>query len=346
MTTRSRLHRPAAGFALALAALLGSGIVAPTAAWSPDPVLGGPMFRQNQALPFRWGNAAAMPLTMKVAIALGATDASQSRQSQAPTYAWDAAGANVVWYGGDVPCGTYGVACFSRNAPTGFQIWFRENGHRYDFGTLRWCEASNYPDGCGDAETVMLDELGHVDDLDHHVNLPDNSDYTDAVMQAYIHGKPEPGWSVHAFERCDVATLQALYDVLSWTTPYSTCSDIPTSLALAASRTSATSGSMVTFTATLTSKGSGLLAGNPIAGRVVVLQQRSGTTWTDIVTMSGGGTAGTYLTSANAWSTTDYRAVFRKPSNEGLRAATSGTVTVSVTPSCTSSCPSSVGGGR
>ena len=329
--------RAAVAIVAAVTALLAAGALSPAAAWSPDPILGGPMFRPSQAMTFRWGNATAMPLSMRIAIALGALDASRSSWSRAPTYAWAAAGSNVVYYGGDVPCSTYGIACFARNAPTGFTIWFREDGHRFDFGPLRWCEAENYPDTCPDAETVMLDELGHVDDLNHHVNLPDDSDYTDAVMQALTHGKPKPGWSVHAFERCDVSTLQALYDVASPTTLYSTCSDVPSVLALSASTTSATSGSTIAFTATLTSHGTGLLNGNAVAGRTVVLQGRSGTSWVDIATMGPGSAAGTYVFSEGVWSTSDYRALFRKPSGEGLRSSSSGAVTISIS-SCAPRC--------
>jgi hypothetical protein len=340
--TRSRRgSRVLVAFSAALAGLLMVAEFAPAVAWSPDPVLGGPMFRPSQALTFRWGNADTMPQSMKTAVANGAVDASASRLSLAPTYAWSSTGSNVVWYGGNVPCSTYGIACFQRNAPTGFTLWFREDGHRFDFGPLRWCEVENYPDSCPDAETVMLDELGHVDDLDHHVNLPDESDWTDAVMQALVHGKPGPGWQVHAFERCDVATLQSLYDVLSATTPYSTCSDIPTTLSIAATKTSVTAWSPVGFTATLTSHGPGLLDGNAVAGRTVVLQQRSGTSWVDIATMSAGTVAGSYVASLNLWSTTDFRAIFRKPVFEGLRGSTSSTVTIVVTGSCTISCPTS-----
>jgi hypothetical protein len=335
--TSRRARRRAFSLLAAASLLLATSI--PAAAWSPDPTLGGPMFRQYQSLLYRWGNADAMPLSLKTAIANSGVDATQTRLSQAPSFAWDAAGSNVVWYGGTVPCSAAGLACFSRNAPTGFTIWVRENGHRFDFGTLRWCEASGDPDGCYEAETVVLDELGHVDDLDHHVNLADNSDYTDAVVQGLTRDKPDPGWNAHAFGRCDVATLQALYDVGSWTTPYSTCSDVPTTLSLVASRTASKAGSMVTFTASLGSRGSGLLGDNPIAGRVVVLEQRSGTSWVDVATMGVALSAGNYFTSVTTWATADYRAVFRKPASEGLRAATSALVTITVTTTCTTGCP-------
>ena len=149
-----------------------------------------------------------------------------------------------------------------RNPPAKFGVWFRENGHRFDWGTLRWCELSGGPDGCYQVRNVMLDELGHVLVLDHHVNFGDDRDYDDAVVQTYSRTKPKAGWNAHAFGRCDVATLQQQYDVPSSTAAYSTCLDVPTTLSMSASRTSVVAGSMVTFTATLGSDGTGKLSNN------------------------------------------------------------------------------------
>jgi hypothetical protein len=231
-----------------------------------------------------------------------------------------------------VPCGTNGLACFQRN-PTGgyWHLWYRENGHRFDWGTLSWCEMSNSPMGCYQAETITIDELGHVAGLDHHVNLPDGSDYLDAVVQTFSHARPQVGWSVSALGRCDIATLQQVYGLPSWTTLYSTCLDIPTTLTLSVSPTASTPSTPVTFTATLRSAGKEALASNPMAARVVVLQQRSGTSWSDLVTMSGGLAPGVYNATLALKATQDFRAVFRKPANEGVRTSVSGSVTVTVT---------------
>ena len=50
-------------------------------------------------------------------------------------------------------------------------MWLREQGHVYDWGTLKWCQAyASPPNGCYDAETIALDEFGHVEGLGHHVN--------------------------------------------------------------------------------------------------------------------------------------------------------------------------------
>ena len=93
-------------------------------------------------------------------------------------------------------------------------MWLREQGHVFDWGTLKWCQAyASPPNGCYDAETIALDEFGHVEGLDHHVNYADDSDYVDAVVQTYSRTKPSTGWNMHAFGRCDVATLQLQYDM-------------------------------------------------------------------------------------------------------------------------------------
>ena len=127
------------------------------------------------------------PAAIRTAINDAADDSNASRKSKAPTFTYDTGGGNTVYYGVDVPCGVNGLACFRRDAPTWFAISLRENGHRFDWGTLRWCELNGDPDGCYDAENVVLDELGHVLGLDHHVNYADDSDYADAVVQTYTH---------------------------------------------------------------------------------------------------------------------------------------------------------------
>jgi hypothetical protein len=190
----------------------------------------------------------------------------------------------------------------------------------------------------------MLDELGHVLVLDHHENFGDDRDYDDAVVQTYSRTKPKAGWNAHAFGRCDVATLQQQYDVPSASALYSTCLDVPTELSIAASRSSVTAGAMVTFTATLGSDGTGKLSNNAVSGRNVALQQRLASRWSDLATMAPGSAAGTYVTSLNVWATRDYRAVFRKPANEGLRASSSAAQTVTASSGCQAACPQSAGG--
>ncbi len=324
-------RRAAVVTAWTVLALLG-GALSPAAAHAPDPVMGGGLFAQNQVLKYRWSGSPSA--ATKTALNAGVADANTTRQSKAPTFAYDAKGASTVYYGVSVPCGVNGLACMRRNAPDTFGVWFRENGHRFDWGTLRWCELSGSPDGCYEVENVMLDELGHVMILGHHENYADESDYRDAVVQTYSRTKPRSGWNAHAFGRCDVATLQQEYDVPNTTTLYSTCLDVPTALSMTASRTSVPVGSSVIFTATLGTDGSGRLSNNLVSSRVVVLQQRLATGWSDVATMAAGASAGTYTTTVAIWGTRDYRALFRRTTAEGLRASSSPAITVTATSTC------------
>jgi hypothetical protein len=319
-----------------LAIALGALLPAASAAHGPDPILGGGTFGPNHVLKFRW--TGSPPAAWKSAVLGGVGDANASRTSKAATFQYDAGGGNAVYYGPTVPCGVNGLACMRRSAPDGFGIWYRENGHRFDWGTLRWCELSGSPNGCYEVENVMLDELGHVEILDHHANFADDSDYDDAVVQTYSRTKPQDGWNAHSFARCDIATLQQQYDVPYSATLYSTCLDIPSRISLAASDTSVAEGARVVFTATLKSDGSDLLDGNAVSNRTVVLQQRLTSGWSDLATMPPGSAAGSYVLGVTTWASRDYRAVFRKPSNEGLRGSTSGTVSIAVAP-CLSQCP-------
>ena len=347
MRSRSRTRLAAHAAALALALLLSVAALVPMSAATPDPILGGGLYAQNLVLQYRWSSAGVPPAAMKTAINDGVDDANRTRMSKAPTFAYASAAGNLVSYGTSVPCGVNALACMRRDPPDWFGVWYRENGHRYDWGTLRWCEMTGSPSGCFEAENVALHEFGHVMILDHHVNLPDDSDFLDAVMQTYQPAKPKAGWNVHAYERCDVATLQQQYDVPTTATPYSTCLDVPTTLGLSASKASVVAGSMVTFNATLRSAGAGRLSDNLVAGRTVVLQRRTSSGWADVVPMTPGSSAGSYTTSVTMWATDDYRALFRKPSAEGLRSSSSTAVTVTVAAACTSGiCPQSAVGGR
>ena len=234
-TTRSSLRRRAAGAALAFGLALSTGFASLVTAHGPDPVLGGALFAQNQALLFDWRSGAAPPAALKTAIRAAAADATATRASKAATFAYDAAGSNPIGYGTGATCGPNGIACFTRSAPTGFTMWFREQGHVFDWGSLKWCQSyTNPPNGCFDVETIALDEFGHVEILNHHVNYADERDYDDAVVQTISRAKPAAGWNMHRFGRCDVATLQREYDVPNTTAKYSTCLDLSTTLTIAA----------------------------------------------------------------------------------------------------------------
>ena len=169
-SSRSRPMRVVAGAAAAVIALL--AVTAGVAAHGPNPVLpGANRWSQDQALTFAW-RAGSVPATgYQVAIKAAAADASATRGSRAATFTYAAGASNLIGYGVGATCGPNGIACFNRNAPTSFSMWMREQGHRFDWGSLRWCQAyTTWPDGCYDVEDIMLDEFGHVEILDHHVN--------------------------------------------------------------------------------------------------------------------------------------------------------------------------------
>ena len=328
-----------AGLLLLLA--FGAG---PAGAMTPDPTLV-PQLPLSATLGYGWASGAVPPSAVRAAVTAGAADATASRRSRAGTFVYDADSANTVTYGGDSPCVATWIACTWRTSALSFDMWIRENGHRYDWGTLRWCEVSGTGDGCFLAESVALHEFGHVDALAHHNPQPDDSEYLDSVMNPVSRARPKAGWDARVFARCDTATLQVLYDVQSWTTPYSACLDVPTTLSLVASPLAVTSPDAVVFTAQLLSNGTGRLGGNPMVGRTVVLQQRSGTGWADLATMAAGSSSGTYAVSLSPHGSQDFRAVFRKPAGEGVRASTSGIASISVT--CTGgACPLLVGPAR
>src|SRR6266508_6746237 len=115
-----------------LATILLLVAVGPAGAHSPNPVLGWPLFGQNQALKYRWQAGEVPPSRMQTAINASAADASATRGSRAPTLAFDSAGTSTVEYGLNVFCGVNGLACADAwQAPDKFRVAFREHGHRF-----------------------------------------------------------------------------------------------------------------------------------------------------------------------------------------------------------------------
>jgi hypothetical protein len=328
---------------LAVALTVPLALTDPIAAHGPDPILGGGRFAQDQVLQFRWRAGSEPPTALKTAIRAAATDVNETRASRAATFAYSSTGANPIGYGTGT-CGVNGIGCFTRTAPDGFTMWLRQHGRVYDWGTLRWCQMQSTPtNGCYDAETIALDEFGHVEVLDHHLNYADESDYTDAVVQTFSRTRPKAGYDMHWFGPCDTASLQVQYDIALASSPISTCLDLVTVLSLSASPTLVSDGGVVTFTSVLraaTNTAYGRLSAQVLSRRTVKLQERpSGSTvWTTIATMTPTTPTGTYVASKALHGPADYRAVFSTPTSEGLRGDTSPTVSVIVTP-CTVICP-------
>jgi hypothetical protein len=335
---------------LAVAAMVGFAMPVGANAHSPDPVVGGALWAQDQEVPFGWRTGAIPPAKAREAILAAADDSNASRASKAASFV-DGGGASKIGYGTGATCGVNGIACFNRGAaPDSFTMWFREQGHEFDWGTLSWCQLSDpAPNGCYDIENVALDEFGHVLILGHHDNFAGDSDYLDAVVQTFSRTKPKAGWNAHVYGRCDVATLQLKYDMRTWVAPYSTCLSIATTTTLSASRTSVPYGDSVTFTATLKTRSDdayGKLKGNPLAARTIVIQRRpvGGTAWTTLATMPATSTAGSYRYTVAPGTSYEWRAVFPKPVVEGLLGSGSAVVTVTVSGCSSPPCPLSSDG--
>ena len=120
---------------------LAASAVGAVEAHGPDPVLSGGLFVQNQDLRFRWRTGAEPTSAIKSAVKAAAADVTATRASKAATFTYDAAGANPIGYGLGATCGVNGLACFTRDAPNGFTMWLREQGHVFDWGTLKWCQS-------------------------------------------------------------------------------------------------------------------------------------------------------------------------------------------------------------
>ena len=344
MITMSR-HPRRLLLGLTLGLMVATPLASQAGAHGQDPALGGEPFDINEVLVYRWRAGSEPPLAIKTAIHEAARDVRASLASRAATFTYASDGDSVIGYGTGT-CGVNGIACFTRSAPDSFTMWLREQGRVYDWGTLKWCQTyAEPPDGCYDAETIALDEFGHVEGLGHHVNYADDRDYTDAVVQTLSRTKPKVGWNMHEFGVCDTATLQVLYDTPGASSPYSTCLELVTVLALSVNDASVPYGTTVSVTAGLrikTEADYGEMSNNPVSKRTVQLQRRppGTTTWVTFATMTPTTPTGSYVTSVKLQSSTEFRAVFSTPTTEGLRGDVSPTIKVTVGP-CTGSCPTS-----
>lgn len=317
------------------------------AAHGPDPTVGGRLWSPNQVVTFQWRPGQVPPSWMAAPIVAAATDASTTRSARAATFARATSATSLISYGEPTGCSSAGIACFDRAAaPNSFAMWFRAQGATFDWGSLRWCQGlATIANGCFDAETIALDEFGHVEDLGHHVNFADNSDFLDAVVQTVSRARPDAGWQVHAFGPCDTGRLQLLYDRIGASDLVSSCLRIGTVSTLTASSTSIWVGSTIAFTATLrttSSTANGAMANDPLSGRPVVLQRRSvgSSTWTTIGTMARGAAEGSYVLSISPTASYDWRAVFNPAAADGALSSSSATVTVKVSGCSGTGCPS------
>jgi hypothetical protein len=194
----------------------------------------------------------------------------------------------------------------------------------------------------------MLDELGHVEILGHHVNYDDGSDFTDAVVQTSARTRPKAGWNQHYFGACDVARLQLEYERQNASDLVSTCLSLASVATLSASPTSVYVGTSVAFSGTLKIRldatNNRAMSGDPVSDRSILLQRRAigSTTWTTVSTMTAHSyTEGLYTATWSPTTTYDWRVLFATPTNEGLIGTTSPIIRVTVSGCTGSGCPSS-----
>jgi hypothetical protein len=343
---RARIAGPILTAAAALIVATGS-----VSAHGPDPMLGGARWAQNQVVPYQWRSGQVPPAWMAAAIDAAAADSNATRASRAATFTRTGSAASLIAYGEPTSCSAAGIACFSRvGAPSSFKMWFRAHGYVFDWGTLRWCQGlSTIANGCFDVETIGLDEFGHVEILGHHANLANGSDYLDAVVQTVSRARPNTGWQVHAFARCDTARLQLEYDRPSPRALFSSCLAIPTATTLSASSTTVWIGGSTQFTASLTTTSATTnrsLASDPVSGRVVSLQRRAvgAGSWTTVGSMlQSTSTEGRYVLTVSPTATYEWRATFSPASGDGVVGSSSGIIKVTVSGCSGSGCPSLAG---
>ena len=309
----------------------------PASAPRPVPSFGGGGWDRDKRLTYRWRSGGVPPSWARGPMKAAAEDATGTTRARGPRFVYDSGAANGVGYTSSVPsyCGINGIACAGRAMPTTWGVWIRPHGTEYTWGVLRWCQKTSSGSGCFDIRRVLLHELGHIDGLDH----PSNAGFTlaadETVMHAVTPMRPSAGASRHSFGRCDVATLQELYDTPTSKTRISTCNDVSTRVTLTASTTSVIPGSSVKLKAQLrvaTRSAYGYLAGNILDDRSVKLKYRragSDDSW-KVAWMEPTSSGGRYVVTIAPGATWEFKAVFPAPTNEGLRYSASDAVKVRV----------------
>ncbi|MGD8685110.1 MAG: hypothetical protein PVG27_14280 [Chloroflexota bacterium] len=305
---------------------LGPAALEPAGAARPTPEFAAGGWAKDRTLAFRWRPGAAPPSWARRPMKAAAEDASGTAYARSPHFPYRSEAHNAMAYTGAMPafCSQRAIACAGRSMPTTWGVWIRPHGTDFAWGTLRWCQKTSSSSGCFDLRRVALHELGHITGLDHPSSAGFTLSYADSVMQGITPARPYAGASRHAFGRCDVATLQELYDTPDNKTSISTCNDVATTLALSASNTSVPRGTSVTLTAQLKVDGRSAyrqLADNPLNGRSVKLKYRPAgsdgpwqTAWLRPLYSSG-----RYRLSITPSATWEFKAVFPAPGDEGLR---------------------------
>jgi hypothetical protein len=315
---------------------VGAAVILPLGAPRPVPVFSAGGWPRDKRLTFRWQAGAVPPDWAKGPLKATAADASTSSAARSPDFEFKRGVANSIRYTPSFPsfCRS-GIACAQRLMYSGFwTAWIRPHGTEFLWGTLRWCQ-KRQKSGCFDVRRVLIHELGHVTGLNHPETLGIRLPAHATVMHAITPADPSAGSSKHRFGACDVASLQELYDVPRRKTRISRCNDVATSIRLWADETSVKRGSAVHLKAELKildKVAYGRLGGNLLDGRSVKLRYRkagSDDAWITIW-MKTRTRPGRYGLTIEPQATWEFRAVFPKPADEGLRFSRSQTLEVKV----------------
>jgi hypothetical protein len=317
---------------------LGLAALEPAGAALPTPNFPAGAWPKDKKLSFRWKSGAAPPSWARSPMKSAGDDARDTSFARSPRFPYVSDAPNAVAYTGSLPmfCSSRAIACARRAMPSFWGVWIRPYGTDFSWGTLRWCQKTSSGSGCFDLRRVMLHELGHIVGLDHPSNAGFTLSSSDSIMQGITPARPNAGSSRHAFGRCDVATLQELYDTPDNKTAISTCNDVATGVTLSASRSSLPLGSRVTLTAQLKVGSSSTyrqLASNPLNGRALKLKYRragSDDAWKTLW-MRSLYSSGRYELSIAPSSSWELKAVFPTPDDEGLRYSRSAIRKVKVT---------------
>ncbi len=290
---------------------------------------------KDKTLAFSWGAGDVPPDWAKGPLEAAADDAHRTSDSRSPEFPRRGTASNAVRYTGARPsfCGA-AIACAGRDKPTSWWgVWITPHGTDFSWGTLRWCQKSQ-ASGCFDVRRVMLHELGHIVGLNHPAAEGFRLGAQETVMHAITPATPSAGSTRHAFGRCDVATLQELYDVPTNKMPISSCNDVDSKLSLSASQNAVNAGQSVALETRLnivSRNAYGELAGNPLNGRSVKLKYRrvgSGADWSTAWMRFE--STGRYQLDISPQATWEFKATFPEPQDEGLRFSRSDVVEVRV----------------